>query len=78
MITIAVVYSCAACCCFDVSVDVRARVIGEELGPWFATLAETISEDHRLRSPRCTSERMDYVRVPLYGPKQGLGFPTLN
>ena len=74
--TISVRYSCAACGIAKVSVAVPARQ-SEDVKDWVEKImAQAISDDHTVRSPRCTSRTMSEVMIPVSGTDRIGGAPV--
>lgn len=58
-------YTCR-CLVDHVDVPVRDRASGEDIADWMANVViEQLAIDHRKRSPTCTSDRLDEVRIPM-------------
>ena len=60
-----VFYRCA-CMDADIAVECRFRGDDEDIGSWLlGSVAEAVSEDHRVRSPLCTRTKMKHLKIPM-------------
>lgn len=66
-LTITVLYSCRACGLVDRPVRVKARET-EDVVVWFEkVMGPALANDHRERSPGCSSMTASDVKVPIGG-----------
>lgn len=56
-------YKCT-CMIQEASVSVAARRKDEDIEKWMSHLQAALTVDHRDRFPFCTSEKLEYAKIP--------------
>ena len=77
-ITIDVVYKCGVCTQDERTVSVRERGADEPLGNWVEVMRDALNEHHKANSPKCTSHKMEYVKIPFSEAAEGVGRVVRN
>jgi hypothetical protein len=67
-----VLYSCHGCGLKDVAVTVAHRKQGENITTWVDKVRLWVSNDHTVRSPKCTERKCD-LKIPMQDG-EGIGF----
>ena len=72
-----VIYKCD-CTTNERTVSVPDRVSGTDLGEWMNLVTVCVSYDHRNRSPKCSLQKVDYLKIPHANEGAEVGVPQVT
>lgn len=59
------------CLAKEVEISLRPRGPIEDISVWMEDIREAVTIDHRERSPLCSSEMLEYLKIPLLKERIG-------
>lgn len=60
-----IIYKCRECMTQERKLNVRSRAGNEDVRTWMDSCVNAISRDHASQSPHCTSQTMEYLKIPV-------------
>lgn len=71
-------YKCR-CMNREIEIVVTDRVKGSDIADWMGSVVEmSVSYHHRSKSPSCTFDKLEYLKIPAPDEGDGLGVPRVK